>query len=908
MKKFYLRHVLGVVFLLTSQITAFAQTTYFVTNLNDAGAGSLRQAITDLNATGNATLVNTIDFSGIPSGLLPGAIAPVSALATINRPVIINGYTALGAAAGAIGSRNIRLSLDLGGIGNSSGFIVNASNVSISGFSFVRNSGTNTANAIRVNPNFSNTWIWGNYIGVGNDGTTPSPNNLSNGIILQNSGSTVFANIVIGTNGDGADDGNEGNVIGQLSTHGISAITTNNTYSDIKVAGNYMGLAADGTTALPIAASGVFFDGNATSPYTSITNLTVGTNGDGISDALERNVIVNITQVNPGINNSPGCVVLREMNATNTRISGNYMGLMPNNTISSTISAGITLEEANNMLIGTDANGVSDELERNVIANGFRAINIMNAQSNYDHTPKNIQIAGNYLNTDNTGLVSYAGITSATGIYLLNSDGIFIGFNDGNPLHTAASAAVVRNVIGGAGNAYGIHFVSGYTNALPSQSMGNNVIAGNYIGVGADGTTPLGWRTGISIVGQSFHSAGNITSLSGNANNRIGSNDNGVLDEYEGNIIANSGVGGGIQLLAGSTSLTMNTEIIPLVVNNRISRNTFYSNTENAINISSSAHGTARVNDGEIGKYANDGMDYPVITSTVIDAASGTVTAVGYVGACNGSEIVGPNNTTFANVTVQLYLQEDDGDQNGPVSTGCTANSYAHGEGRTYLMSATADANGNFTATFPLPSGFTTASKLTGLSIDASGNTSDFGISVTPIVPLPVALKYFRVTSETEGAGARLSWATTSETNSDRFEIEHSLNARSWNQIGTIQSVGESSMVRPYLFNHIEAISGINYYRLKMVDRDGTYAFSRIERIDLGKISKAIIYPNPASDFVMVEGAQQIRILNLHGVEVVANYLTNGRVNVSQLPMGTYILEATNSDGTRSVSKFIIFR
>lgn len=98
----------------------------------------------------------------------------------------------------------------------------------------------------------------------------------------------------------------------------------------------------------------------------------------------------------------------------------------------------------------------------------------------------------------------------------------------------------------------------------------------------------------------------------------------------------------------------------------------------------------------------------------------------------------------------------------------------------------------------------------------AADNNSTSGIEVT--APLPVTLTSFTATKENNTA--LLKWATTQETNSDRFEIERSLGGKEWGKIGTVLSTGESNALRNYSYTDNAPLAGENLYRLKMIDKD----------------------------------------------------------------------------------------
>lgn len=77
------------------------------------------------------------------------------------------------------------------------------------------------------------------------------------------------------------------------------------------------------------------------------------------------------------------------------------------------------------------------------------------------------------------------------------------------------------------------------------------------------------------------------------------------------------------------------------------------------------------------------------------------------------------------------------------------------------------------------------------------------------------------------GATALVKWETVYEENSDYFIIERSDNARTWNAIGRVEAAGSSSSVLSYSYRDFHPLQGNNYYRLRMVDKDGGSKLSR---------------------------------------------------------------------------------
>jgi hypothetical protein len=113
-----------------------------------------------------------------------------------------------------------------------------------------------------------------------------------------------------------------------------------------------------------------------------------------------------------------------------------------------------------------------------------------------------------------------------------------------------------------------------------------------------------------------------------------------------------------------------------------------------------------------------------------------------------------------------------------------------------------------------------------------AGQTVGLGaINITRAAcPMPVTLVSF--VAKKEDSSIALNWETSSETNSDYFDVQKSTDAKSFETIGRKQTVSESSSLVGYAFKDEQPLEGLNYYRLKMVDKDATYSYSRTLAID----------------------------------------------------------------------------
>ena len=178
--------------------------------------------------------------------------------------------------------------------------------------------------------------------------------------------------------------------------------------------------------------------------------------------------------------------------------------------------------------------------------------------------------------------------------------------------------------------------------------------------------------------------------------------------------------------------------------------------------------------------------------------------------------------------------------------------------------------------------------------------------------PLPVTLASFNVAAEQQVI--LLSWSTTSEVNSEQFVIEHSLNGNSWNQVGTVRSKEESSVLTKYQYIHKDPIAGNNFYRLKMVDKDGTFAYSQIRTAKIDVKLNFFAYPNPTVDKLTINlnelggtsNIKELTLTSLSGSLRIHVDVVRAVVDTKPLPAGTYILTATTKNGQQLAQKVII--
>jgi hypothetical protein len=197
---------------------------------------------------------------------------------------------------------------------------------------------------------------------------------------------------------------------------------------------------------------------------------------------------------------------------------------------------------------------------------------------------------------------------------------------------------------------------------------------------------------------------------------------------------------------------------------------------------------------------------------------------------------------------------------------------------------------------------------------DLSGNSANtIGPSAGLATALPVKLIDF--STAREGNIATLAWSTSEESNSDYFDVQRSGDGKAWEKLKTVAAKGESSVEAHYSAVDDSPMSGINFYRLKMVDKDGTFAFSKIRNVEFDLKTGYTLFPNPVSDKLNFKSTEDwnsvatIKIYNAQGVEVYTSpSVPVKEVDVKDLPSGTYVVKLSRKSRQSRSYKVIIAR
>ncbi len=193
------------------------------------------------------------------------------------------------------------------------------------------------------------------------------------------------------------------------------------------------------------------------------------------------------------------------------------------------------------------------------------------------------------------------------------------------------------------------------------------------------------------------------------------------------------------------------------------------------------------------------------------------------------------------------------------------------------------------------------------LAGQAGSSNNKYSIALARYSMSVLPLKLLSFTAIKEGKNNLLQWQTAQEINLDRFEIERSSNGRDYSSIGKVNS-GLSN----YTFTDNTALSGVNYYRVKMIDKDGKFEYSLVRTLINSGSFYVSIYPLPAKGRLnmQIESSKtekaEIFVTDIGGKTLITNFITlaagvnNTFINVQALSKGAYFLKIVTSETTET--------
>ncbi len=150
----------------------------------------------------------------------------------------------------------------------------------------------------------------------------------------------------------------------------------------------------------------------------------------------------------------------------------------------------------------------------------------------------------------------------------------------------------------------------------------------------------------------------------------------------------------------------------------------------------------------------------------------------------------------------------------------------------------------------------------------------------------------------------RLDWVSDHEINTSHFVIEESTDGVLFKETGSVAAAGSGSSIYSFT-NNISSIVPVFYYRLKMIDIDGKFQYSKVVLVNYNSDGEKLsVFPNPANTLITVTGNKQQKILitNVTGQLMRKVLFSNSSqtINVTAWKAGIYFLKTEHG-----VYKFI---
>lgn len=213
-----------------------------------------------------------------------------------------------------------------------------------------------------------------------------------------------------------------------------------------------------------------------------------------------------------------------------------------------------------------------------------------------------------------------------------------------------------------------------------------------------------------------------------------------------------------------------------------------------------------------------------------------------------------------------------------------------------------ADGGVNWVVAKPLSSSTVYDMAVVGNDMWLSGNN---GLLVKGFSDPSIPVELTAFSASIHNGQVVLNWATATEINNAGFEIEHKSANSNWKNIGFVNGNGSTTEPQSYTFADKSPVAGVNYYRLKQVDFDGTFEYSNVVEVSVGiptvfaveqnypnpfNPSTVINYQIPSSEFV------SLKVFNVIGKEIATlinevqpagNYSVT--FDADNLPSGLYL-------------------
>ena len=192
---------------------------------------------------------------------------------------------------------------------------------------------------------------------------------------------------------------------------------------------------------------------------------------------------------------------------------------------------------------------------------------------------------------------------------------------------------------------------------------------------------------------------------------------------------------------------------------------------------------------------------------------------------------------------------------------------------------------------------------------DVTNNNLTAQLAVTPGT---VAIGNLDFNAKKADKVVNLDWVTSTEQNSASFDVEFSREGSRWEKIGTVAAAGTSTSPRNYSMVHNKPVNGLNYYRLRQVDIDGSFKYSVVRTVKFSNGNSITVMPNPTTDKIYINSnaggiMQSVEIFTAEGrkMQQLNNFSMGNSIDLSNYAPAAYIVRLTDKNGNTEVIRII---
>lgn len=172
---------------------------------------------------------------------------------------------------------------------------------------------------------------------------------------------------------------------------------------------------------------------------------------------------------------------------------------------------------------------------------------------------------------------------------------------------------------------------------------------------------------------------------------------------------------------------------------------------------------------------------------------------------------------------------------------------------------------------------------------------------------LPVTMLSF--SAKAEESRVKTAWQVKAETDMKAYVVEHSTDGKHFSEIGTQEATGNNHQDQSYQFYHNNPVEGMNYYRLRQVEKSGVQKYSAVVSVLFSNGRDAIVvYPNPASSYFRITtsgSVKEVMLIDMNG-RTVRKYAASGEYSLQGITSGAYLLQIRTTDNSVATKSILV--